>query len=126
VTAFLDADDLLLIAERAIGGEMLVRDHGLLASAAARPRATVFGEDAYPDVLTKAASLLQSLACNHPLVDGNKRLAWLATYVFLDINGHRVVATQDQVVDLVVAVADGTLSDVADIAARLAPWSPQR
>ena len=126
MTTFLDADDLLLIAERAIGGEVLVRDHGLLASAAARPQTTVFGEDAYPDVLTKAAALLQSLAGNHPLVDGNKRLAWLATYVFLDLNGYRVVATQDEVVDLVVAVADGTPSDVADIAARLAPWSPAR
>jgi death on curing protein len=123
VTTFLDADDLLLIAERAIDGEVLVRDHGLLASAAARPQTTVFGEDAYPDPFTKAAALLQSLAGNHPLVDGNKRLAWLATYVFLDLNGHRLVATQDEVVDLVVAVADGILSDVADIAARLAPWS---
>ena len=124
MTTFLDADDLLLIAQRAIEGEVLVREHGLLASAAARPQTTVFGEDAYPDVLTKAAALLQSLAGNHPLVDGNKRLAWLATFVFLDLNGHRVVATQDEVVDLVVAVADGTLTDVADIAARLAPWSP--
>jgi death on curing protein len=126
VTTFLDADDLLLIAERAIDGEVLVRDHGLLASAAARPRTTVFGEDAYPDLFTKAAALLQSLAGNHPLVDGNKRLAWLATFVFLDLNGHRVNATQDEVVDLVVAVADGTLTEVADIAARLAPWSPAR
>jgi death on curing protein len=126
VTTFLDAEDLLLIAEQAIGAEVLVRDHGLLASAAARPTTTVFGEDAYPDLFTKAAALLQSLAGNHPLVDGNKRLAWLATYVFLDLNGHRVVATQDEVVDLVMAVADGTLSDVADIAARLAPWSKAR
>ena len=123
---FLDADDLLLIAEHAIGGEVLVRDHGLLASAAARPRTTVFGEDAYPDLLGKAAALLQSLAGNHPLVDGNKLLAWLATFVFLDLNGLGVVATQDEVVDLVVAVAGGTLTDVADIAARLAPWSSAR
>lgn len=122
MTTFLDADDLLLVAERAIDGEVLVRDHGLLASAAARPQTTVFGADAYPDLLTKAAALLQSLAGNHPLVDGNKRLAWLAAVVFLDLNGHRVVATQDEVVDLVVAVADGSLSDVAEIAARLAPW----
>lgn len=126
MTLLLDADDLLRIAEHAIGGQVLVRDHGLLASAAARPGTTVFGDDAYPDLLTKAAALLQSLAGNHPLVDGNKRLGWLATFVFLDINGHRVVAAQDEVVDLVVAVADGSLSDVADIAARLAPRSPQR
>lgn len=119
MTIFLDADDLLLIAGDAVRGEFTVRDHGLLASAVARPRATVFGEDAYPTPYLKAAALLHSLACNHPLVDGNKRLAWLATFVFLDVNGIRLVASQDDVVDLVLAVADGTLREVEKIAERL-------
>lgn len=120
MTVFLDVDDLLLIARDAIGGQFLVRDHGLLASAVARPQATAFGEDAYPMLHLKAAALLHSLACNHPLLDGNKRLAWLATYVFLDLNGHRVVASQDDVVELVLAVADGTLREVSHIAKSLA------
>jgi death-on-curing protein len=119
VTRFLDLDNLLRIADAAVDGEVMVRDIGLLESALARPRTTVFGADAYPSLHQKAAALLHSLACNHPLVDGNKRLAWAATAVFLGINGHRVAASQDDVVELVLAVADGTLRDVEKIAERL-------
>lgn len=126
MTRYLGLDLLITVAEAAVEGDVVVRDMGLLQSALARPQMTAFGDDAYPTLHTKAAALLHSLAKNHALVDGNKRLAWAATAVFLGINGHRVVATQDEVVDLVVAVADGTLSDVVDIAARLAPWSPAR
>jgi death on curing protein len=123
VTEYLDVDDLLTIAQYAIGGEVAVRDHGLLASAAARPQASAFGADAYPELHLKAAALLHSLARNHPLVDGNKRLAWLATYVFLEINGHPPFASQDDVFDLVMAVAAGTFDDLEKIAAELAAWS---
>jgi death on curing protein len=123
VTEFLDPEDLLIIAQYAVAGDVAVRDHGLLASAAARPQASAFGVDAYPEMHLKAAALLHSLARNHPLVDGNKRLAWLATYVFLDINGHAPSATQDEVFDLVMAVAAGTLDDLEKIAGRLASWS---
>ena len=123
MTEYLDADDLLTIAQYAIAGEVAVRDHGLLASAAARPQASAFGADAYPELHLKAAALLHSLARNHPLVDGNKRLAWLATYVFLEINGHPPFASQDDVFDLVMAVAAGTLDDLEKIAAELAAWS---
>jgi death-on-curing protein len=126
VTEYLDADDLLVIAQYAIGGEVAVRDHGLLASAAARPQASAFGADAYPSLHVKAAALLHSLAGNHPLVDGNKRLAWLATYVFLDTNGHAPIASQDAVFDLVVAVASGALDDLEKIAGQLAAWSRDR
>jgi death-on-curing protein len=119
VTEYLDLEDLLLIARAAVGGEVGVRDYGLLSSAAARPQSSVFGDDAYPTVIEKAAALLHSLARNHPLVDGNKRLAWLATYVFLDLNGHPPQASDDEVFAFVMAVADGTLADVAAIAASL-------
>jgi death-on-curing protein len=121
---YLDLDDLLLIGRDAVGGEVVVRDYGLLESALARAQTTVFGADAYPDVPAKAAALLHSLARNHALVDGNKRLAWLATYVFLDINGCRVTATDDEVVAFVLAVAAGQLDDVVPIAARLREWAP--
>jgi death on curing protein len=124
MTRFLSLDDLLRIADAAAGVEVVVRDIGLLESALGRPRATVFGEDAYPDLDTKAAALLHSLVRNHALVDGNKRLGWAATAVFLGINGHRVSATDDEVVDLVVAVAAGELSDVPEIADRLRKWAP--
>lgn len=124
MTEFLDLDDLLAIARTALGGgEVAVPDYGLLASAAARPQTTVFGQDAYPTLHAKAAALLHSLVCNHALVDGNKRLAWLATYVFLDLNGHPPYASDDDVVELVLAVATGSLSDIEKIAERLAGWS---
>jgi death-on-curing protein len=123
VIRYLSLDDLLRIADAAVEGDVAVRDIGLLESALGRPRATVFGADAYPSLHLKAAALLHSLARNHALVDGDKRLAWAATAVFLGINGHRVVTGQDEVVDLVLAVAAGTLDDLEKIAAQPAAWS---
>ena len=119
MTEFLTLDTLMLVAARAVGGEVLVRDYGLLESELARPMATVFGHDAYPSLHTKAAALLHSLARNHALVDGNKRLAWLATAVFLALNGHDVHAPDDELFDFVIAVADGSLSSVEKIAEQL-------
>lgn len=115
---YLTLDSLLSVAERAIDGDVLVRDVGLLESALARPRTTVFGNDAYPTLPLKAAALLHSLTCNHALVDGNK-LAFLGTAVFLHLNGLRSDATEDELFDLVIAIADGSLADVEAIAARL-------
>lgn len=119
MTVFLDVEDLLAIAEAASGSRPTLRDIGLLASAATRPQATAFGADAYPDLFAKAAALLHSITRNHALVDGNKRLAWAATAVFLDLNGYRIHATQTDVVELVVAIAEGTLDDISEIAERL-------
>src|ERR1022692_2379738 len=111
--------ELLRVAERALGGEPRVRDHGLLESAAARPQATAFGADAYPDLHTKAAALLHSLARNHALLDGNKRLALAAVIAFYGINGRRLTLTSDAAYGLVMAVAAGQLDSVDDIAATL-------
>ena len=117
---YLDLEDLLDLAERLLGPNPPLRDVGLLGSAAARPRATAFGADAYPDVWTKAAALLLSIVKNHALVDGNKRLGWLATAVFLHLNGIDVsVASNDDVYDLVMSVAAGNDS-VTDVAKKLA------
>jgi len=88
VIDYLTIDDLLEVARRVVDGEVLVRDAGLLASAVARPQSSVFGQDAYPGVWEKAAALMESLGRNRALVDGNKRLAWNATWFFLGINGH--------------------------------------
>ncbi len=113
---YLDLDSLLYIAARTLGGEPVVRDYGLLESALARPRASAFGEDAYPDIFAKAAALLHSLARNHALVDGNKRLALASTIAFLGINGHRLTLSNEEAYDLVIAVATGALDDVDAIA----------
>ena len=116
---YLTPPELLYTAERALGGEPQVRDYGLLDSAAARPQATTFGSDAYPDLDAKAAALLHSLARNHALVDGNKRLALAAVIAFYGINGRRLTLTNVQAYDLVIDVAAGHLDSVDDIAARL-------
>jgi death-on-curing protein len=123
---FLDLDSLLHIATRVLGTDPVVRDYGLLESALARPMASVFGEDAYPGIHAKAASLLHSLARNHALVDGNKRLTLAATIAFLGMNGIKLTLTNDAAYDLVIAVATGALDDVADIAAVLASNSAPR
>lgn len=116
---FLDLDDLIALAADLLGDPPPIRDAGLLGSAAARPQTTVFGEDAYPDILAKAAALLHSVVNNHALVDGNKRLGWLATSVFLDINGVEVTHIEnDDVYELVIEVA-ATDVDVAWITERL-------
>jgi death-on-curing protein len=116
VTRHLTTEQALRIARAAVGGPVEVRDLGLLDAAVHRPRASVLGQDAYPDVFTKAAALLHSLARNHPLVDGNKRLAWLATYVFCAKNGIELDPTDDDAYELVVGVAAGEIDDVAVIA----------
>ncbi len=122
---YLDLEDLLEVARRAVGEDVAIRDHGLLESALARPRASVFGQDAYPDVHLKAAALLESLARNHALVDGNKRLAWTACRTFLAINGQWIKASEDQRFDLVIRVATGDEHIIDEIAEQLRKWSYQ-
>jgi len=111
--------ELLHIAERALGNEPAVRDFGLLESAAARPRATAFGADAYPSLDAKAAALVHSLARNHALVDGNKRLALAGLIAFYGVNGRRLTMTNDDAYELIMTIAAGKLDSVDDIAARL-------
>jgi death-on-curing protein len=115
---YLDLDDLLHIAARTLD-EVQVRDAGLLESASARPQSTAFGDDAYPSIHGKAAALLHSLARNHPLVDGNKRLALAATIAFYGMNGLRLTLSNDEAYELVMAVAAGQLDDIEAIATRL-------
>lgn len=120
---FLDLEDLLHVAERATGGPVEVRDIGLLESAAARPRASAFGADAYPTLHDKAAALLHSIVRNHALVDGNKRLGLAAVIAFHGLNGRRLTMTNDEAYDVVMAVAAGNVEDVAQIAQLLAAGS---
>ena len=116
---YLDLDDLLFLATQLLGDPPPVRDMGLLGSAAARPQTSVMGEDAYPDIWEKAASLLQSLVKSHPLIDGNKRLGWLATAVFLELNGAEITsAPNNDVYRFVMEVAAGQ-HDMSDLAVAL-------
>lgn len=117
---FLDLEDLLALVRALDSGP--VRDVGLLDAACARPQATVFGQDAYPTLQGKAAALLHSLVRNHALVDGNKRLGWLATAVFLELNDRPVIAGDNDVFGLVMQVAEGS-ADVEEITRVLTDWT---
>ena len=123
MTEHLDVDDLLAAAEAALGRPPDTRDIGILGAAVARTRASVYGEDAYPDLDAKAAALLHSIVTGHALIDGNKRLGWVAVRLFYRLNDRDLRAPMDDAFDLVAAIADGSLRDVASIAARLHAWS---
>jgi death on curing protein len=118
---YLTVQEALDLAQLACGEqEVTVRDLGLLSSALHRPQSQMFGVEAYTDLFEKAAALLQSLAINHPLVDGNKRTAWMCAVVFLDLNGIDMAEVdQGRAFDLMVDVAAGKADDVGWIAGEL-------
>jgi death on curing protein len=122
-TDYLSLEDLLDLVNALGAGP--VRDLGLLDSACHRPRAGLFGQEAYPRLSAKAAALMHSLAGNHALVDGNKRLALFATVVFLRINGNQLDLTDDEAFNLTVSVAAGQLdAEGIEKRLRLVPASP--
>lgn len=116
---YLRYSELLRIAERVLNGPPLIRDAGLLEAALARPQTSVFGEDAYPSLLEKAAALTHSIARNHALVDGNKRLALAGLIAFLGMNGYRLSFSNDEAYDFIIDIATGALSEVDAISKRL-------
>lgn len=122
MTEHLDLDDLLAAAEAALGRPPEIRDIGILQAAVARTRASIYGEDAYPDLDGKAAALLHSIVSGHALVDGNKRLGWVAVRLFCRLNDRDLRVPIDDALDLVGSVAEGSLRDVPEIAARLRMW----
>ena len=124
MTDYLDLDDLLAVADAALApAKPVVRDVGLLESALGRPQASVFGSDAYPELHDKAAALLESLARNHALIDGNKRLAWVSTKLFLALNGADLQGPTPTAIDQFVrAVAQGQ-REMAEIGQQLRLWS---
>ncbi|WP_410809784.1 type II toxin-antitoxin system death-on-curing family toxin [Micromonospora sp. 067-2] len=120
MTNYLDVDDLVEVASIVLGETPQVRDFGLLSSAAVRPATVAFGQEAYPDLWSKAAALLHSVCMNHALIDGNKRLAWAAARVFLALNEAPIQDVDvDQAEVFVMSVASGALTDVPDIAREL-------
>lgn len=120
---YLTIGQVVRIAQR-VEPTAVVRDLGLLDSAVHRPRSSLYGSDAYPDLLTKAAALMQSLIANHAFVDGNKRAGWAAAEVFLALNGVHLAASidVDDAETSTLSIADGSLVSVEDIAAKLGTW----
>jgi|ERR1700677_3964723 death-on-curing protein len=114
---YLDIEDVIeMVRELRVGP---IRDLGLLDSAVARPRSSAFGEDAYSTPDLKAAALLHSLTKNHALVDGNKRVAWLGTVVFCDLNNLAPKLSDDEAFQLVWDIAASAVDDITPIADRL-------
>ena len=116
---YLTLPELLRVAERVLCPDAQIRDIGLLGAALARPQTTAFGADAYPTLDEKAAALLHSLARNHALADGNKRLALSGLIAFYGVNGRRLALTNDAAYEFVMALASGELDTVAEIAGML-------
>lgn len=123
MTEHLDLDDLLAAGQAALGRSPEVRDVGILEAAVARTRASVYGEDAYPDLHAKAAALLHSIVTGHALIDGNKRLGWVSIRLLYRLNGKDMRAPVDDAFHLVASIADGSVRDVPDIADRLRAWA---
>lgn len=120
MTDYLTLEDLVSLCRDL--GNLPIRDLGLLHAAAERPATSLYGSDAYPGIHDKAAALLHSLARNHALIDGNKRLAWLSVVVFYGLNGIDLDAPDDLAYRLVIDTSTGT-ADVPGIAASLAEWA---
>ena len=110
---FLSVDDVLEIHRRVIdafGGDIGLRDWGLLESAVAMPRSTFDGNELHATLAQKAAAYHYHLCANHPFVDGNKRVAVVAAELFLLANGRELPASDQEIGDLTMGVADGRLS----------------
>ncbi|MCO1581051.1 death-on-curing protein [Crossiella sp. SN42] len=119
---YLDASDLLVLATAVTGGDLVVRDVGLLDSAAHRPRAAVLGVEAYATLWLKAAALLDSIVRTRPLLEGNWRLGWVAAVTLCDINGWWIDADEDEALDIVRDLGRG-LIEVSEVADRLEEWA---
>ncbi len=104
VTRYLSVEEVLHLHRIEVGDDVGLRDRHLLEGAVERPQQSAFGTDAYPSLATKAAALLESLVKNHPFIDGNKRIGVLASFVFVELNGFEIEATNDEVVDTVLAL----------------------
>ena len=113
----LDLHDRIISTSKGARG---IRDLGALASALNRPRQTFDGRDLYPELEAKAAALCHSLAMNHPFIDGNKRVAFQAMYLFLGLNDFRIEALEEEVVALILSLAAGQLDET-----ELAEWVRQ-
>jgi death-on-curing protein len=120
---YLELEEVLHVCERLGVGP--VRDLGLLGGAVERPRTTLFGADAYPDLATKAAALTESIVRNHALFDGNKRLGWSCLVLFVDRNGTWLEVGDDEAYDAIIALASGELS-LSELATTIAGWISAR
>lgn len=112
---YLSVDEVIYINQDIVGAGSQVRDRNMLEAATERPKQSVFGEDAYPTVILKAAALFHSLVLNHPFMDGNKRTATLALDTFLTYNGRTPRWNPAEALEFIIETAQG-LHSPAEIA----------
>jgi death-on-curing protein len=128
---YLSLDELLQLHRLVLqqtGGLEGVRDLAGLESAVAQPQMTFGGQDLYPCLPTKAAAIGFSLVCNHPFIDGNKRVGHLAMEMFLVLNGQEFIAGVDEQERVIVRLASGELSrgEVAEwVRSRISPYDAE-
>lgn len=112
---WIDERDVLALHNRLLaldGGAAGVRSLGLLQSALARPQQLhAYGDD--PDAIGMAAAYMVGIVQNHPFVDGNKRTAFVVGVLFLEINGHRFTATEEDATQAVLGLADRTIDEAS-------------
>lgn len=96
-----------LLVER-FGGLGGIRDKGALKSALSRPYQTFNQKELYPNIVDKAASLVESIVRNHPFIDGNKRTGYVLMRLLLMIEGKDIKASQDEKFNLIINIANGT------------------
>jgi death-on-curing protein len=109
---FLNLEDILRIHRDQVeryGGGLGVRDQGLLESAIAMPQASFGGQHLHTDLFEMGAAYLYHLTMNHPFIDGNKRVGTVAALLFLELNGITIQATNDELFDMVLGVAEGKI-----------------
>lgn len=119
---YLTIEEILLLHRTEVGSTGGIRDPALLESAVARPAQTAFGRDVHVGLAAKAAALLESLVMNHPFIDGNKRTAVLAAFVFAELNGRTVATDDDAVVTSVLGLTTGDV-DLAELTRRFERWT---
>lgn len=122
---YLTAADISNINYEIMGGDSFPRDFHLLNSAVARPAMWLFGQEQFPTIIDKAASLLHSLAYHHLFVDGNKRTALKAVEQFLELNGYELIWSEQEEYDFILEVAQGRF-DVAEVALQLTPYVQEK
>lgn len=123
MTVYLTSEQVTALHDCALsryGGRPGIRDAGALASALGQPSQEAFGVELYSSLTEKGAAYLFFLARNHPLVDGNKRTAYLAASTFLLMNGAKFGGTDDEAFDLVLRTARGELTNVREVTLVLA------
>ena len=112
---WVDERDALALHSRLLaldGGPAGVRDQGLLESALARPRQLhAYGKK--PDIMAMAAAYTVGIVRNRPFLDGNKRTAFIVGVLFLEINGYRFIASEEDAAQSVLSLAAGTLNENA-------------